>query len=415
MSTNTPRHVRTPQRSSQRSRPAAGRQAHAAGTRFRQAPAAGSHRRPAARPVQPAGTRMRAQGATRRSATRRRGGAGCVVAIAAVALIALLGYFVIWPVVGDRLGLIDNVPDGQAVELTIPDGASGDDIARLLSENHVVDDPKAYYAAVDELGAASQIKPGDYALTTHMDAGGAVRQLVDGPNVEGRRLTVAEGLTVSQTAAAVEEALGIPADDFIAQAKASNYAADYPFLSAAADDSLEGFLTPKTYSFGSDAEVTADNVIRTMLDQYAAETAQFDFASAEAAIQSRYGVQMSDYDILIMASIIEREAITAEQRPKVASTFYNRLQQGMALQSDATMMYVTGGEVTAADLQQQSPYNTYLNQGLTPTPICTPSTASIEAALEPADTDYLYFFITQDNEYFSATYDEHLQAIEENR
>lgn len=358
---------------------------------------------------------MRTQSAQRRRADRRRGMTGCVAALAVVVLLALVGWFVVGPVVGDRLGLIDNVADGQAVELTIPEGASGDDIAQLLSENHVVDNPRDYYAAVEQLDAASQIKPGDYALTTHMGAEDVVRQLVEGPNVEGLRLTVAEGLTVSQTAAAVEEALGIPADDFTAQAKASNYASDYAFLADAANDSLEGFLTPKTYTFGRDAQLTADDVIRTMLDQYEVEVAQFDFASAEAAIQSRYGVTMSDYDIITMASIIEREAITSEQRPKVSSTFYNRLAQGMALQSDATMMYVTGGEVTAADLETESPYNTYLNQGLTPTPICTPSAASIEAALNPAETDYLYFFITQDNEYFSATYDEHLQAIEENR
>lgn len=418
MSTNTPRHSRTPQRSSHRPRQAAGQSA-GSGTRFRGAQRTGAHRRPPAapssRPVQPAGARMRTQSAQRRRADRRRGMTGCVAALAVVVLLALVGWFVVWPVVGDRLGLIDNVADGQAVELTIPEGASGDDIAQLLSENHVVDNPRDYYAAVEQLDAASQIKPGDYALTTHMGAEDVVRQLVEGPNVEGLRLTVAEGLTVSQTAAAVEEALGISADDFTAQAKASNYASDYACLADAANDSLEGFLTPKTYTFGRDAQLTADDVIRTMLDQYEVEVAQFDFASAEAAIQSRYGVTMSDYDIITMASIIEREAITSEQRPKVSSTFYNRLAQGMALQSDATMMYVTGGEVTAADLETESPYNTYLNQGLTPTPICTPSAASIEAALNPAETDYLYFFITQDNEYFSATYDEHLQAIEENR
>ncbi len=411
MSTNAPRHSRPPQRSSHRPRHT-GEAPRGAHTRSAApAPRQVSARQP--RPVQPASAhlRARAQAADRRRRTVVTG----VVALVVVALAAALVLFIIVPVVAERLGLADNVPDGQAVELTIPDGSSGDDIAQLLSENHVVDDPKDYYAAVDALDAAAQIKPGDYALTTHMDPEDAVRQLVEGPNVEGTRLTVAEGLTVAQTAAAVEEALGIPADDFIAQAKASAYVEDYPFLAAAADDSLEGYLTPKTYTFAKDDEPDADEVIRLMLDQYEQEVAGYDFAAAEQAIQSRYGVEMSDYDILIMASIIEREAITPEQRPKVASTFYNRLAQGMPLQSDATMMYVTGGEVTASDLEVQSPYNTYLNQGLTPTPICTPSAASIEAALDPADTNYLYFFITQDTEYFSETYDQHLQAIEENR
>lgn len=119
---------------------------------------------------------------------------------------------------------------------------------------------------------------------------------------------------------------------------------------------------------------------------------------------------------MILASIIEREAVTQDDRPLVASVFYNRLKQDMALQSDATMGYVLDREVTAEDLKTQSPYNTYLNKGLTPTPICTPSTASLKAALEPASTDYLYFFIVENGSYsnhsFSKTYEEHQQAIE---
>ena len=191
--------------------------------------------------------------------------------------------------------------------------------------------------------------------------------------------------------------------------------ADYPFLANAADDSLEGFLCPKTYDFSGHGDVTADAVIRAMLDQYNADVTSLDFASGEALIAERYGITMSDYDVIKLASIVEREAVTDGQRPKVASVFFNRLKAGMALQSDATMMYVTGGEVTADDLKTESPYNTYLNAGLTPTPICTPSVDSIKAVLSPDDTDYLYFYITQTDEWFSSTYDEHLQAIEENR
>ena len=144
--------------------------------------------------------------------------------------------------------------------------------------------------------------------------------------------------------------------------------------------------------------------------------ASLDFASAEATIKSQYGVTMSDYDIIKLASIIEREAISEDDRGKVASVFYNRLKAGMPLQSDATMSYVTGGEVTADDLKTQSPYNTYLNKGLPPTPICTPSLASIKAALAPDTTDYMYFLIIEKGDYsnhtFSTTYEDHQKAIE---
>ena len=153
-----------------------------------------------------------------------------------------------------------------------------------------------------------------------------------------------------------------------------------------------------------------------MLDQYQAEVVPLNLDGAAANISSAYGIELDGYDILTIASIIEREAVTDEDRPLVASVFYNRLRDSMPLQSDATMGYVTGGEVTADDLKQESPYNTYLNQGLPPTPICTPSMASIKAAMEPASTDYLYFLIIENGNYsnhtFSKTYEEHQAAID---
>ena len=284
------------------------------------------------------------------------------------------------------------VEAGVEVEVNIPQGATGDQIASILSENNIIPDPQDYYAEVKAQNADMSLKPGDYRFTTLQDPADVVAQLVAGPNVQGVTLTIVEGLTVEQTAQRVEEVYGIAADDFMAQAKASNYAADYDFLADVADDSLEGFLYPKTYSFAGTP--TADDIIRAMLDQYQVEVASLDFDGARATIKSRYGVELSDYDLLTMASVIEREALTEDQRYNVSSTFYNRLEAGMPLQSDATMMYVTGGAVTSEDLKRESPYNTYLNQGLPPTPICSPSLASIKAALAPADTDYLYFFIT---------------------
>lgn len=336
--------------------------------------------------------------------------------VAAIALVAAFLLLVLPAVTGLFSSGTDEsqVEAGVEVQVNIPTGASGDQIASILSDANVIPNPKDYYAAVKAQNADTLLKPGDYQFTTLMDPDDVVTQLVAGPNVQGVTLTVAEGLTVAQTAQRVEEVYGIPADEFVAQAKASNYVADYPFLEGAANDSLEGFLYPKTYSFAGTP--TSDDIIRAMLDQYDTEVASsLDFEGARSAIRERYGIEMTDYDFLIMASIIEREGLNDDQRYKVSSTFYNRLEAGMALQSDATMMYVTGGAVTADDLDQDSPYNTYLNRGLPPTPICAPSLNSIEAALAPVDTNYLYFFITSDDEWFSETYDDHLQAIEENR
>lgn len=335
---------------------------------------------------------------------------GAVVAVIVLAAIAFLAV----PAVKGLLGGEDvNVTAGQQVTVTIPEGASGDTIATILSENHIVENPKDYYAAVKKLNADMSLKPGTYSFTTLMDATKVVQQLIEGPNAGSDALTIPEGLTVDQVADRVAQAYdSISKEDFLNQAKAGNYVNDYPFLKGAANDSLEGFLFPKTYSLGKGP--SADDVIRAMLDQFNTEYKSLDFAGCEAKIKERYGVEMSDYDIINLASIVEREGLNAKQRAHVASVFYNRLAgklDGLRyLNSDATMMYVTGGEVTADDLQSDSPYNTYKHEGLPPTPICSPSLEALKATLEPTDSNDLYFYITQDEEYFSQTYEEHQQS-----
>jgi UPF0755 protein len=214
----------------------------------------------------------------------------------------------------------------------------------------------------------------------------------------------------------VEAALGIPADDFIAEAKASNFVDEFPFLSEAEDDSLEGFLAGKTYDF-SGKTVDAHTVIETMLAQFQTETASIDMDAGIAKVNETYGLSLDEYDIVKIASIIEREAVTDEDKPLVASVFYNRLAIDMPLQSDATMGYVVDGEVTADDLKTDSPYNTYLYKGLPPTPICSPSLSCIKAALDPASTGYYYFLIIENGSYsnhtFSETYEQHQAAIDQ--
>lgn len=337
---------------------------------------------------------------------------GVLIAIAVVAVAAV---FVFPRVFG---GSGEAIEAGQPVNVVIPEGATGDAIAQTLVENHVVEDAGEYYAAVKKLGAEMQLKPGEYRFETLQDPISVVKQLVAGPNVEGIKLTVPEGKTVAQTARIVEEVYGIPADDFIAQAKASNYVADFAFLSEAADDSLEGFLFPKTYTF--QGTPTADQIIRAMLGQFQVDVLDaLDFNAGLASIKARFGVELTTYQLLDLASIVEREGLHAEQRSHVASVFLNRLSgkgdfAGRPyLQSDATLMYVTGGEVTANDIQTiDSPYNSYKNAGLPPTPICSPSAEAISATLNPTDSNDLYFFITQDEEFFSETYDDHQKSWE---
>ena len=308
-----------------------------------------------------------------------------------------------------------DVPDGQTVSIVIPEGSTGTDIVNQLLEAGVIHSTADFRKAVKNQNADQLLRCGSYTFETGSDPKDVVKQLVQGPNSDEQQLQIPEGLTVTQTASYVEEQLGIPSQAFLDQAKASNYANDYDFLSQASNDSLEGFLYPKTYDFGG-REITADSVIRQMLSQFELEMESLDLEGARSALYDRYKLQVSNYDIVKIASIIEKEAITDEDRPKVSSVFYNRLSQSMALQSDATMSYVTDGVVTSEDLMVDSPYNTYYYKGLPPTPICTPSGWAIEAAMYPADTDDLFFFIIEADGYsnhtFSKTYEEHESAYQ---
>lgn len=399
-----------------------------AGKRFKSGSAATPRPRGVAASPQPRRSAQRPQAARPVSQGPRRGTAGrpsrspyssahrgpspvAVVAavVAVIAAVAGVLLFVV-PAVSSLISpSSSSVPAGQEVQVTIPEGASGDVIASRLAEAHVIDDPKKYYAAVEKLDAAMSLKPGDYILYTGMDPQDVVRQLVEGPNVEGVKLVVQEGLTVQQTAANVEATYGIPADEFLAQAKASNYVADYPFLDGAYDDSLEGYLYPKTYSLGDNP--TVDDIIRALLNQFMAETADIDYSATYNGLTFQ--------QIMSMASLIERETAVPDERPLVASVIYNRLEADMPLQIDAAIVYARGGGsqgVTYADLEIDSPYNVYKNKGLTPGPICSPSISSIKAAIQPADTDYLYYVASSamdGTHKFSSDYDQFLKDREE--
>ena len=356
--------------------------------------------------------KRRAQGKGTGKAKNHAAPFAALLAVIAILAVVGVGFFVVPHLFQRNEPVQDEYPSGEEAIVTIPDGAGGAQIAQILIDAHVLSDDKAFYQEVQKQNADATMKSGTYQFITGATPSEVVRQLVSGPNATQYRLKLAEGLTVKQTAAAVEDQLGIPADDFLEQAKASNYVDDYSFLDGVSDDSLEGFLFAKTYDLGG-KELTADTVIRTMLDQFKAEVAALDLEEARSTLHDRFNIDISDYGILKVASIIEKEAVTDEDRPLVGSVIYNRLSNSMYIQSDATMMYVTGGEVTASDLQTDSPYNTYLNSGLTPTPICSPSLPSIEAAMDPANTDYFYFFINDNVHQFSETYEQHQQAINE--
>ena len=346
---------------------------------------------------------------------RRNTKIGIIVAVlVAVFAVVSLVVFVIVPSMtpSEQTDGTQTITPGNQVTISSPEGSGAAAVAQILYDNGIIADQGEFLAQARRMEAESSLMSGSYTITTGADLADIVTLLTTGPNATTAQLVIPEGYTVSQIAATVEQSIeGITAADFTAQAKASNYVADYPFLSDVSNDSLEGYLFPKTYDFSAEENVTADTVIRAMLDQYQTEVAGIDFASVCAQIQTRYGITVNEDDIITMASIVEREAGGDEHRAEVASVLYNRLELGMMLQSDATLVYSLGREVTAEDLQVDDPYNTYTRSGLTPTPICSPGLASIQAACEPAQTSYLYFFLSGDYAAFSETLEEHNQAI----
>lgn len=363
--------------------------------------------------------------------TKKRGHAGAI--IACILLLALVGGGVAlyltgaWRPIAEAVGLlggdkgdgdgsdVDAPKSDDPIAVSIPDGYGSAQIGELLEEAGVIDDLGEFHKEVVRQGAESRLKSGSYILRQTMSMTEIVELLVEGPNDLSSRLTVPEGLSVDKTATLVETNFGIPASEFKEQAKASDYVSDYPFLEGVSDDSLEGFLFPKTYDFSGQTP-DADAIIRKMLDQFAEEVDLDAIDGCKEEINARYNLSLSRYDVIKMASVIEREATNDDDRPLVASVFYNRLRDDMALQSDATLAYVLDHETTADDLRDNdSPYNTYKNRGLPPTPLCSPSVESLEAAKHPADTGYYYFFIVERDGYsnhsFSESYDQHLEVI----
>ena len=309
---------------------------------------------------------------------------------------------------------VELLAEGQEATITVAEGAGVKVVGEQLAEARLVSNAGDFTKRVNEMGVDSQLKPGTYTFAGGMSLDAIINQLTAGPVANA--LTISEGSTleaVAQSVATFTENR-ITADAFTAAASdASSYAADYDFLADAGTNSLEGFLFPKTYEIGDDA--TAESVVRMMLDQFKTETSGLDWSYPQSQ-------GLTIYDAVKLASIVERESSGDEQiRAQVASVFYNRLNNfgdpnyGF-LQSDATTAYELGHDPTPEDIKNPTPFNTYTNTGLPPTPICSPGLDCLQAVCNPAQTNYFFFYFAPDESgtmqyYFSETYEEHQQTF----
>lgn len=306
-----------------------------------------------------------------------------------------------------------SIPAGSEVEIVVAKGASTDAIAQQLTEAGIVDNALMFRVTARRSEADGKLKAGTYLLTTGMGYDAAMAELVKGPKIVYTDVPIPEGFTARQIAARVAKRVGVSEDEMLAlvTSGAPQFAKDHPYLEGAYRDSLEGYLFPATYRVKEGA--TPEQIVEMMLDAFDERMAKIDLSYAKSK-------NLTLNDVVIIASIIEREARTKPDQPKVSSVIYNRLKKKMRLQLCATVVYILPDgtqRVTYSDLKKDDPYNTYRNPGLPPGPISNPGQAALDAAAHPANTTYLYYVLTgKDGSHtFASTNAEFLKAVAVNR
>jgi len=291
----------------------------------------------------------------------------------------------------------------EAGELTfvVRSGQGVSEVSRMLADERIIRKPLGFRIFSRLHGFDTKIKAGEYRLSAAMSPADILEKLVRG-DVVLYRLTVPEGYTMMQIAALVADSgiCGWPA--FVA-ALSDRRLLDSLDIEA---DNFEGYLFPDTYFFPKDT--AAETIISTML-------ARFRSVFTDEFLARAQQLGFSVHEVVTLAAMIEKETGAAAERPVIASVFHNRLKRGMRLESDPTVIYGIedfDGNLTRKHLAEKTPYNTYRIKGLPAGPIANPGAAAIEAALYPAETDYLYFVARKDGTHqFSTNIQDHNRAV----
>ena len=315
-----------------------------------------------------------------------------------IIILALTGWSMVFG--GTRTVNLD-----EEITVTIPEGTSAQQVASILDESGLIKNELSFRVMLKMEGAEGNLRPGVYTFGPGKVRYGEILEELEKGNDEANavRITVPEGYTVAQVAARLEENGLCTAQEFLDAA--SYMQVPYGYIPQTGDyRQLEGFLFPETYSINRNMDPV--QIINMMLAEF-----NKNWTPERQARADEMGYSVSQ--IVTVASLVEREARVDSERPTIASVIYNRLDEGMLLQIDATVQYALGEQkdrLLYSDLEIDSPYNTYKNTGLPVGPIASPGLSSIDAALYPEETNYYYYQTStagDGSHYFCETFAEH--------
>lgn len=325
-----------------------------------------------------------------------------ITALLIVAIGVGCAWFVIWL-------NVQNAPVNKEykgfITLEVKNNESLQEIASDLENKNIIKDDEAFLTLVNMEGYTHKFKPALYAVSPAMDSKQIMEKLSTGIS-ESMTFVIYDGKTIDEIAEQLDYENVISKEDFLYEAEHGYF--DYPFIdkAQAGKNRLEGFFMEGTYTLAMGS--SAHHIIDTILSEFNKVYEHYNHGKTEY-------MGYSAKDVITLASIVQKETYAVEEMSTIASVFYNRLKNDMPLQTDATIHYALGytkSRLTYDDLKIESPYNTYTNKGLPPGPICSPGKDALNAALNPADTDYLFFVATgfKDGTHaFSVTYDAFLR------
>lgn len=302
----------------------------------------------------------------------------------------------------------NEIQTDKKIHVKISEDMTTSEIAAQLEEKGVIGSSLKFRILSRIRGYDDQMKLGTYVFTAGMSDEEVFQKLLSGEKYLVT-FTIPEGFTVKNMADRLYDIDLADKEDFL---KAAENFEPYPYMKKHKDViyAAEGFLFPDTYSIESDASI--EDILNMMANE-------FDQKLTLAMREKAREMNLSVYDLVTLASLVEREVRYAEDRPIVAQVFLKRLKINMPLQTDASLQYLMDApkeDVSIEDTQIDSPYNTYQHGGLPPGPIASPGMESIKAVLNPADTDYLYFVADRSgHNHYAATYAEHMELVNQYR